>query len=372
MPKGIYKHKPHTAETKKKISIANKGRVISEDTKRKLSKALRGNKNCLYRFVSKEMREKISKGNMGNTKWLGKHHSELSRKRISEKLKGRLVSEETRIKLSESHKGQIPWNKGKKTGLSWNKGKKCPQLSKALKGKPSSMLGKHHSEETKKKIGNSLRGHLVSRELKERLSKISKNMSEETKKKMSEAKKGTRLSLNQREKISEALKGRMPKNIQRKGKFGNVERGYYNIGGKKIFFRSRWEANYALYLGFLIKQKQIKKWEYEKDVFIFEKIKFGTRSYRPDFKICNNDNTISYHEVKGYLTSQGKTKIKRFKKYYPEEFAKLEFIIPDKYSRSKANGEMIKFLVGDLGIDFEKIMSYKEVEKYSKLIPNWE
>jgi len=50
----------------------------------------------------------------------------------------------------------------------------------------------------------------------------------------------------------------------------------------------------------------------------------------------------------------------------------LEFVIPDKYSRSKANGEMIKFLCDDLGIDFEKIMSYGEIEKYGKLIPGWE
>jgi len=50
----------------------------------------------------------------------------------------------------------------------------------------------------------------------------------------------------------------------------------------------------------------------------------------------------------------------------------LRFIIPDKYSRSKANGEIIKFLCGDLRIDFEEIISYKEIEKYSKLIPGWE
>ncbi|GAJ22316.1 unnamed protein product, partial [marine sediment metagenome] len=67
-----------------------------------------------------------------------------------------------------------------------------------------------------------------------------------------------------------------------------------------------------------------------------------------------------------------KTKLRRFKKYYPEEFAKLGFIIPDKYARDKANGEMIRFLCDDLGIDFNDIVSYKEIEEYSKLIPGWE
>ncbi|MHA1395787.1 MAG: hypothetical protein ACTSRZ_19980, partial [Promethearchaeota archaeon] len=65
-------------------------------------------------------------------------------------------------------------------------------------------------------------------------------------------------------------------------------------------------------------------------------------------------------------------KLRRFKKYYPEEFARLKFIIPDKYSRSKANGKMIEFLCNDLGVDFKEIISYKEIEKYSKLIPGWE
>ena len=33
---------------------------------------------------------------------------------MSESTKGRKHSEETKIKLSEAKKGQVPWNKGKK------------------------------------------------------------------------------------------------------------------------------------------------------------------------------------------------------------------------------------------------------------------
>lgn len=36
---------------------------------------------------------------------------------------GRKASAETRQRLSESHLGQVAWNKGKKTGPAWNKGK---------------------------------------------------------------------------------------------------------------------------------------------------------------------------------------------------------------------------------------------------------
>ena len=81
---------------------------------------------------------------------------------------------------------------------------------------------------------------------------------------------------------------------------------------------------------------------------------------------------ITIIEVKGYSRPVDKTKLRRFKKYYPEEFKRLKFIIPDKYARDKANGEMIKFLCDDLGIDFEEIISYKEIEKYGGLIPGWE
>ena len=87
---------------------------------------------------------------------------------------------------------------------------------------------------------------------------------------------------------------RNDRGLQKPGAFCNIKRGYFDINGKKMFFRSKWEANYACYLDFLVKQKQIKKWEYEPDCFIFEEIKFGTRSYRPDFKVTNNDGSVIY------------------------------------------------------------------------------
>ena len=52
---GGYKHKPHTEETKKKISVANTGKKHSEETKRNMSITRKGRK------VSAETRKKISK-----------------------------------------------------------------------------------------------------------------------------------------------------------------------------------------------------------------------------------------------------------------------------------------------------------------------
>jgi len=130
--------------------------------------------------------------------------------------------------------------------------------------------------------------------------------------------------------ISDGLKGRMPANkMRRKGMFSNVHRGWYDINGKKIFLRSRWEANIAFYFDFLIKQGEIKSWSYENKVFIFDKIKFGTRSYKPDFEVIEKDGSIVYYEVKGWLNPRSKTQLKRMAKYYPQ--IKISLIDKDRY-----------------------------------------
>ncbi len=99
-----------------------------------------------------------------------------------------------------------------------------------------------------------------------------------------------------------------------------------DLGG--LFVRSSWEANYARYLNWLMYIGEIKSWEYEPDDFEFP-IRHGTTRYLPDFKITNNDNSIEYHEVKGYLTPKAKTQIARFHKYYPN--LKLIIIDEDNY-----------------------------------------
>jgi len=145
----------------------------------------------------------------------------------------------------------------------------------------------------------------------------------------------------------------------------NVAKGGYREDLKQ-YFRSKMEANIARY--FNLREC---KWKYEPVEYFFNKIKRGQRYYKPDFMIYYLD-TYFLFEIKGYFRPEDKTKLRRFKKYYPEEFSKLKFIIPDKYSKSKANGKMIKFLLDDLGIDFNEILNYKDMEKYSALIPGWE
>ena len=79
------------------------------------------------------------------------------------------ISEELRRKLSESHKGQVSWNKG----LSWSEEarKKNSQAHKGLcAGEKHPMFGKHHSEETKRKIGEKSKGRYCSPETRKKIS----------------------------------------------------------------------------------------------------------------------------------------------------------------------------------------------------------
>jgi len=123
---------------------------------------------------------------------------------------------------------------------------------------------------------------------------------------------------------------------------GKFLAGTYDIGGKSIYFRSKWEANYALYLEFLKKNGDIKEWEYEPEFFEFDKIRHGTTRYLPDFKITNKDDSSEYHEVKGYMDSRSKTKLKRMAKYYPH--VKLILVDKDFYADLvKKVGKMLHF-----------------------------
>lgn len=84
------------------------------------------------------------------------------------------------------------------------------------------------------------------------------------------------------------------------------------------YFRSGWEANYARYLNFLLSQGQIQSWEYEPRTFVFEGVTRGAITYTPDFRVTENDGTVIYHEVKGWLTPRAKMAMKRMAEHYPD------------------------------------------------------
>lgn len=99
-------------------------------------------------------------------------------------------------------------------------------------------------------------------------------------------------------------------------------------GGKRrdlnnTYFRSAWEANIARYYNYLGIE-----WQFEPKTFVFKNIKRGSVSYTPDFYLPKEDKWI---EVKGWMDSKSKTKLRRFKEQYPKEYAKLQLITEKEY-----------------------------------------
>jgi len=86
---------PRSEEYRKKILKIHKGKILSEDTKRKMGEAKRGRPSPRRGVhLSEETRQKIKIANIGKR-----------------------ISEETKRKISESLKGKPTWNKGQKLGL---------------------------------------------------------------------------------------------------------------------------------------------------------------------------------------------------------------------------------------------------------------
>lgn len=83
-----------------------------------------------------------------------------------------------------------------------------------------------------------------------------------------------------------------------------------------MYFRSKWEANYARYLNWLQQKGEIESWEYEPVTFWFEAIKRGVRSYKPDFRVKEKGREY-FVEVKGWMDPRSKTKLARMKRYHP-------------------------------------------------------
>ena len=120
------------------------------------------------------------------------------------------------------------------------------------------------------------------------------------------------------------------------------KQGWRTIGGRTIYFRSMWEANFALYLQLQKDRGMISDWLHEPKTFWFDGIKRGCVTYLPDFKVINLDGSHEWIEVKGFMDAKSKTKINRFRKYFPEESlrivgaawykangAKLSIVIPE-------------------------------------------
>lgn len=135
--------------------------------------------------------------------------------------------------------------------------------------------------------------------------------------------------------------------------FQYTKTGYRN--DIDINVRSSWEANFIRVLNVY----KI-KFDFEPTVFPFP-VKRGTKAYTPDFFLPKEEEWI---EIKGYLDDKSKVKLKRFKRYYLEDFSKLTCVV-SKYSK-----DAIRFMT-DLGVP--KVIFYEDIrDEYSQYLVNWE
>lgn len=136
----------------KNAAAPMQGLTASEETRRKLSRALMGNKRCLGLKPSEEARRHMSEAHKGNI------ISDEQKHKMSEVAKGRVNSEEARRKMSEAHTGKV------------NSEETRTKISKANKGELHWNFGKHHSEETRQKLIESHKGKTLSEESRQKLS----------------------------------------------------------------------------------------------------------------------------------------------------------------------------------------------------------
>lgn len=114
-----------SVETREKISIANTGKTWSEDKKKEWSIRLTGEGNPFYgKHHTQETKDAHFIGE--NNPMYGRHHTEEAKRTISEANKGKIVSQETR-----------------------------DRLSKAVSGEKNGMYGKKHTEEALEKLRHS-------------------------------------------------------------------------------------------------------------------------------------------------------------------------------------------------------------------------
>jgi len=158
-------------ETRKKLSDIHKGIPLSEEHKQKISLGGMG------KTMSEEARMKISIGNTGK-----KRTSEQNKKQ-SDRMKEKICSAETKLKISIANK-----NPSVDTRIKMSLAKKNPSISTRRK-----MSESHKrinlSDETRKKLSDAKIGRIVSKE---------------TRKKISESHKGVSLTAEHRKNISKS------------------------------------------------------------------------------------------------------------------------------------------------------------------------
>lgn len=165
----------------------------------------------------------------------------------------------------------------------------------------------------------------------------------------------------------ECADGKSPKKKSTKKKvtqtasqrFANVRKGKREDLGDDSF-RSSSEANFARILKYLGVD-----YKFEQRTFFFHDYKVRPFQYTPDFEIVANENEFwspGWIEVKGYMDSASRNKLKRFKKCYPEEAAKMTVVL-------HKNKQAVEFCKKN---DIRYVLYEDLMNQYKSVIDNWE
>ncbi|HHG5664268.1 TPA: NUMOD3 domain-containing DNA-binding protein [Pseudomonas aeruginosa] len=207
-----------SAETRAKLSEKLKGRVFTEEHRKKISDALnekikngwsvpaesirRSAEKRRGRKASAETRAKLSLKRKGKRVLpVGYRHSAEIRQKIAERMRlnptflGKIHSNETKLSLSL---GMIErWNDPESRAVlmaAMQSEDRRRRISEAVKGNKN-FLGRSHSDETKEKLRNMFLGRQFSEETRRRMSSAQKSrlpISQETRDKMSQSRSGLR------------------------------------------------------------------------------------------------------------------------------------------------------------------------------------
>jgi len=184
-------------------------------------------------------------------------------------------------------------------------------------GHPKGMLGKTHKKITKEKMGNISRNRWSNPEY---------------------ILNGEEYKQTVSDRQTKHMVNRIKENPE--SQYIRSKKGWIEIGNKRFFAKSSWEANMASYFQFLKDNNEIIDWDYEPKTFWFMQIKRGVRSYTPDFLITDKSGKQYYEEVKGYLDPKSKTKINRMRIYYPN--IDLRLLDKKRYESISSKKAMIK------------------------------
>lgn len=221
------------------------------------------------------------------------------------------------------------------------KDKRLSTLRDYAKTHENPFAGKKHGEEARRKMASSQKLHIQQNGHNRGM--LGKHHTDATKRALSLMWAGKKIP---REQVVRGLKTKVLKygslNPHPGKRGGTWKAQWVEVGGKRFFARSLWEANYGRYLEWLKQAGEVVDWQHEPETFWFDGLKRGCVSYLPDFRVDLWTGAREYHEVKGWMDQASKTKIRRMAKYHPE----ITLVVIDS-ERYQAIARKAKYLVPD-------------------------